>query len=110
MVSLFAFAVDGDPFFIFGERPEDYDVILLRSKTHFRDFTAAGRPILVVDTPDLGPADVRLIPYRSSIRHAPIRGGTRPSSVAARADLAMFEELYCQGAARMAGRASAADP
>ena len=65
VVSHFAFAVDGDPFFIFGEKPEDYDVILLRSKTHFRDFyePMADR-ILVVDTPDLGPADVRLIPYR----------------------------------------------
>lgn len=65
VVSHFAFAVDGDPFLIFGERPEDYDVILLRSKTHFRDFyePLADR-ILVVDTPDLGPADVRLIPYR----------------------------------------------
>ncbi|MGN6098816.1 MAG: M81 family metallopeptidase [Bosea sp. (in: a-proteobacteria)] len=65
VVSHFAFAVDGDPFYIFGERPEDYDVILLRSKTHFRDFyePLADR-ILVVDTPDLGPADVRLIPYR----------------------------------------------
>ncbi|EIM26607.1 M81 family metallopeptidase [Microvirga lotononidis] len=65
VVSHFAFAVDGDPFSIFGEQPEDYDVILLRSKTHFRDFyePLADR-ILVVDTPDLGPADVRLIPYR----------------------------------------------
>lgn len=65
VVSHFAFAVDGDPFYIFGERPEDYDVVLLRSKTHFRDFyePMADR-ILVVDTPDLGPADVRLIPYR----------------------------------------------
>lgn len=65
VVSHFAFAVDGDPFYIFDESPEDYDVILLRSKTHFRDFyePLADR-ILVVDTPDLGPADVRLIPYR----------------------------------------------
>ncbi|MGX1743668.1 M81 family metallopeptidase [Bosea sp. NPDC055353] len=65
VVSHFAFAVDGDPFFIFGEKPEDYDVILLRSKTHFRDYyePMADR-ILVVDSPDLGPADVRLIPYR----------------------------------------------
>ena len=65
VVSAFAFAVDGDPFYIFGEKPEDYDVILLRSKTHFRDFyqPMADR-ILVVDTPDLGPADVRLIRYR----------------------------------------------
>jgi len=65
VVSHFAFAVDGDPFYIFGEKPEDYDVIVLRSKTHFRAFYEpfADR-ILIVDTPDLGPADVRLIPYR----------------------------------------------
>lgn len=65
VVSHFAFAVDGDPFYIFGERPEDYDVILLRSKTHFRDFyqPLAAR-IVVVDTPDLGPADLRRVAYR----------------------------------------------
>jgi len=65
VVSRFAFAIDGDPFYIFGEAPEDYDVIVLRSKTHFRAFyePAADR-IIVVDTPDLGPADVKLIPFR----------------------------------------------
>lgn len=64
ITSHFAFAVDGDPFFIFDERPEDYDVILLRSKTHFRDYyTPLAAAILVTDTPDLGPADVRLVPY-----------------------------------------------
>ncbi|WP_116133365.1 M81 family metallopeptidase [Tropicimonas sp. IMCC34043] len=65
VVSHFAFAVDGDPFYIFDEAPEDYDLILLRSKTHFRDFyEPLADTIYVVDTPDLGPADVRLIPYR----------------------------------------------
>lgn len=65
VVSHFAFAVDGDPFTIFGEKPEDYEVILLRSKTHFRDFyEPRAERILVVDTPDLGPADLRLIRYR----------------------------------------------
>lgn len=65
VVSHFAFAVDGEPFYAFGERPEDYDVILLRSKTHFRDFyEPLAERIYVVDTPDLGPADVRLIAYR----------------------------------------------
>ncbi|MBY5974206.1 M81 family metallopeptidase [Ferrimonas balearica] len=64
ITSHFAFAVDGDPFYIFDERPEGYDVVLLRSKTHFRDFyTPLAAAILVTDTPDLGPADVRLIPY-----------------------------------------------
>mgnify|MGYP004255173667 CR=1 FL=1 len=39
-------------------------MILLRSKTHFRDFyEPVAAEILVTDTPDLGPADVRLIPF-----------------------------------------------
>ncbi|WP_109467083.1 M81 family metallopeptidase [Albibacillus kandeliae] len=64
VVSAFAFGVDGDPFYIFGEKPEDYDVIVLRSKTHFRAFyEPASDRIIVVDTPDLGPADVRLIAF-----------------------------------------------
>lgn len=64
VVSNFAFAIDGDPFYIFDERPEDYDVIVLRSKTHFRAFyEPASDRIIVVDTPDLGPADVKLIPF-----------------------------------------------
>lgn len=64
VVSSFAFAIDGDPFYIFDEEPDDYDVILLRSKTHFRDFyEPASDRIIVVDTPDLGPADVKLIRY-----------------------------------------------
>lgn len=65
LVSHFAFAVDSDPFTIFGECVEDYDVVLLRSKTHFRDFyePIADR-VLIVDTPDLGPADVRHIQYQ----------------------------------------------
>ncbi|WP_163852215.1 M81 family metallopeptidase [Pseudooceanicola aestuarii] len=82
ITSHFAFAVDGDPFFIFGERPEDYDVILLRSKTHFRDFyTPLARAILVADTPDLGPADVRLIRYAQldTRRAHPWRDADRPS-------------------------------
>lgn len=64
VVSRSNFAIDGDPFYIFGETPEDYDVIVLRSKTHFRDFyePAADR-IIVVDTPDLGPADLDRIPF-----------------------------------------------
>ncbi len=58
------FAIDGDPFYIFGEHPEDYDVIVLRSKTHFRDFyEPASDRIIVVDTPDLGPADLNRVRY-----------------------------------------------
>ncbi|WP_144631926.1 M81 family metallopeptidase [Bordetella genomosp. 13] len=65
VVSRFAFAVDGDPFYLFGQRPEDFDVIVLRSKTHFRDFyEPIAREILIVDTPDHGPADLTLLDYR----------------------------------------------
>ncbi|MEJ8824258.1 M81 family metallopeptidase [Variovorax humicola] len=65
VVSAFAFAVDGDAFTIFGLRPEDFDVIVLRSKTHFRAFyEPLAREILIVDTPDYGAADLSLLPYR----------------------------------------------
>lgn len=65
IVSRRAPAVDGDPFYIFDERPEDYDVILLRSKTHFRDFyEPLAETIYIVETPDLGPSDVRRVPFR----------------------------------------------
>lgn len=65
VVSRFAFAVDGDPFYLFGQRPEDFDVIVLRSKTHFRDFyEPVAQEILIVDTPDHGPADLTLLDYR----------------------------------------------
>lgn len=65
VVSVFAFAIDGDPFYIFNERPEDYDVILLRSKTHYRDFyVPRAEQILIIDTPDLGPANVKQLIYK----------------------------------------------
>mgnify|MGYP003582365263 CR=1 FL=1 len=58
-------AVNGDPFYIFDLRPDDFDIIVLRSKTHFRDFyEPAAREILIVDTPDHGPADLTTLPYR----------------------------------------------
>ena len=65
VVSTFAFAVDDDPFKIFGQTLHDFDIVVLRSKTHFRAFyEAAAEEILIVDTPDYGVADVRLQPYR----------------------------------------------
>ena len=64
VVSRFAFAVDGDPFTLFGQRPEDFDIIVLRSKTHFRDFyEPIAADIIIVDTPDHGPADLTLLDY-----------------------------------------------
>ncbi|OWT56877.1 M81 family metallopeptidase [Candidimonas nitroreducens] len=65
VVSRFAFAVDGDPFYVFGLKPEDFDIIILRSKTHFRAFyEPLAREILIVDTPDYGLADLKQLPYQ----------------------------------------------
>ena len=65
VVSTFAFAVDGDAFTQFGLRPEDFDIIVLRSKTHFRAFyEPLAEDILIVDTPDHGIADLTQLPYR----------------------------------------------
>ena len=65
LVSRPTLTVDLDPFIQFGMRAEDFGVIVLRSKTHFR---AAYEPIadsiLIVDTPDWGPADLTTLPYR----------------------------------------------
>jgi len=58
-------AIGRAPFEQFGLRPEDFSIIVLRSKTHFR---AAYEPmveaILIVDTPDWGPADLTTLPFR----------------------------------------------
>lgn len=57
-------AVNGDAFYIFDQQPADFDVIVLRSKTHFRAFyEEASEDILIVDTPDYGPADLTTLPY-----------------------------------------------
>lgn len=58
-------AVDEDCFVQFGMRARDFDLIVLRSKTHFRAvYEALAAEILIVDTPDYGPADLRSLPYR----------------------------------------------
>ena len=64
VVSAFAFAVDGDAFGIFGLKPQEFDLIVLRSKTHFRAFyEPIAEDILIVDTPDYGAADLAALPY-----------------------------------------------
>lgn len=61
-----AAAVDTDPFTQTGLDIDEFDIIALRSKTHFR---AAYEPIagaiLIVETPDWGPADLIGLPYRN---------------------------------------------
>jgi microcystin degradation protein MlrC len=58
-------AVDDDCFKQFGLDINDYSYIVLRSKTHFRAaYESLASAILIVDTPDWGPADLTLLDYR----------------------------------------------
>ncbi|MCG8509567.1 MAG: M81 family metallopeptidase [Rhodospirillales bacterium] len=58
-------AIDEDPFRQFGLDPVDFDIIVLRSKTHFRAvYEKLAAEILIVDTPDWGPADLTSLPYK----------------------------------------------
>ena len=58
-------AIDTDPFLAFGLDPLDFDLIVLRSKTHFRAvYQDLAAEIVIVDTPDWGPADLAGLPYR----------------------------------------------
>jgi microcystin degradation protein MlrC len=64
-----ATAIDTDCFTQFGLKPEDFPIIVLRSKTHFRAvYQPLAEDILIVDTPDWGPADLTTLPYR----HVPV--------------------------------------
>jgi len=68
-------AIDTDPFLQFGLDPASYDLIVLRSKTHFRAaYEAIAEEILIIDTPDWGPADLTTLPYRRA------RSGVYPIS------------------------------
>jgi len=58
-------AIDRAAFEQFGLRPEDFSIIVLRSKTHFRAvYEPMAEAILIVDTPDWGPADLTSLPFR----------------------------------------------
>ncbi|RVK09158.1 M81 family peptidase [Sinorhizobium medicae] len=62
-------AIDEDAFLQFGMRAQDFSIIVLRSKTHFRAvYEPLAEEIVIVDTPDWGPADLTTLPYL----HAPI--------------------------------------
>ena len=65
IVSRYVFAIDLDPFTQFGLDIGNFDIVLLRSKTHFRAvYEDIAEEILIVDTPDWGPADLTTLPYR----------------------------------------------
>ena len=59
-------AIDLDPFIQFGLDAADFDIIVLRSKTHFRAvYEAFSAEIIIIDTPDWGPADLTTLPYKN---------------------------------------------
>ena len=61
-------AIDLDALEQFGVDFTTQDILLLRSKTHFRAvFEPLAAAIVIVDTPDWGTADLARLPYR----HAP---------------------------------------
>jgi microcystin degradation protein MlrC len=57
-------AVSDDCFTEFGMAASDFDYILLRSKTHFRAvYEPLAAAIVIIDTPDWGPADLSTLDY-----------------------------------------------
>lgn len=69
ITSVASTAVDDDCLMQFGQSLNQFDIIVLRSKTHFRAFfEPVSADILIVDTPDWGPADLTTLPYR----HVPL--------------------------------------
>lgn len=62
-------AIDFDCFTQFSLNPADFDIILLRSKTHFRElYEPLSAEIVIIETPDWGPADLSTLPYE----HLPV--------------------------------------
>jgi microcystin degradation protein MlrC len=58
-------AIDLDPFIQFDLPLEGFDIVVLRSKTHFRAvWGPASSEIIIVDTPDWGPALLETLPYK----------------------------------------------
>ncbi len=59
-------ALDEDPFRQFDLEVRDFDAVVLRSKTHFRAvWQELATEILIVETPDWGPADLSTLPYKN---------------------------------------------
>ncbi|MBN2334219.1 M81 family metallopeptidase [Candidatus Bathyarchaeota archaeon] len=58
--------IDDDPIKQFGYRPEDFEVIVSKSKTHFRAvYEKIGEEIIIVDAPGQCPADLSVFEYRN---------------------------------------------
>lgn len=64
-------AIDLDCFVQFDLDPADVDIVILRSKTHFRHvYEPLCEAIVIVDTPDWGPAHLDRLPYEYAPKSA----------------------------------------
>jgi microcystin degradation protein MlrC len=58
--------IDEDPITQFGFDPRDFDIIVTKSKTHFREvYGEIGEEIVIVDAPGQCPADTTVFEYRN---------------------------------------------
>jgi len=58
--------IDDDPIKQFGYRPQDFRIIVSKSKTHFRAvYEVIGEEIIIVDAPGQCPADLSVFQYRN---------------------------------------------
>ena len=58
--------INEDPFTKFGYRAEDFDIIVTKSKTHFRAvYEKVGEEIIIVDAPGQCPADLSVFNYKN---------------------------------------------
>jgi microcystin degradation protein MlrC len=58
--------IDDDPIKKFGYKPEDFEIIVSKSKTHFRAvYEKIGEEIIIIDAPGQCPADLRVFNYRN---------------------------------------------
>jgi len=56
--------IDDDPIKQFGYKPEDFDIIVSKSKTHFRAvYEEIGEEIIIIDAPGQCPADLGVLQY-----------------------------------------------
>jgi len=58
--------IDEDPIIQFGCKPSDFDIIVTKSKTHFRAvYEEVGEEIIIVDAPGQCPADLSVFQYKN---------------------------------------------
>jgi microcystin degradation protein MlrC len=58
--------IDDDPIKQFGYKPQDFQIIVTKSKTHFRAvYENIGEEIIIIDAPGQCPADLSVFQYRN---------------------------------------------